>query len=51
VTPVTFWGITDRDSWLNNWPVRLEAEPTIHYCLIDYKPKPALDPVIEAANQ
>ncbi|MBN1300468.1 MAG: endo-1,4-beta-xylanase [Melioribacteraceae bacterium] len=22
VSRVTFWGITDRDSWLNNWPVR-----------------------------
>jgi endo-1,4-beta-xylanase len=19
---VTFWGVTDADSWLNNWPVR-----------------------------
>lgn len=22
ITRVTFWGVTDADSWLNNWPVR-----------------------------
>ncbi len=22
VTRVTFWGVTDADSWLNNWPVK-----------------------------
>lgn len=22
VSRVTFWGVTDGDSWLNNWPVR-----------------------------
>jgi endo-1,4-beta-xylanase len=22
ITRVTFWGVTDGDSWLNNWPVR-----------------------------
>lgn len=21
ITSVTFWGVTDKDSWLNNWPV------------------------------
>jgi endo-1,4-beta-xylanase len=22
ITRVTFWGVTDGDSWLNNWPIR-----------------------------
>jgi endo-1,4-beta-xylanase len=49
VTRVTFWGVTDRDSWLNNWPVKGRT----NYPLLfdrNYKPKPALDAVIEAAS-
>lgn len=37
---VTFWGVTDGDSWLNNWPVRGR---TSHPLLFDRagQPKPA----------
>ena len=42
---VTFWGVTDGDSWLNNWPVRGR---TSYPLLFDRsgKPKPAFDAVI-----
>ena len=43
---VTFWGVTDKDSWLNNWPV---PGRTSYPLLFDRngKPKPAFDAVIE----
>jgi len=42
---VTFWGVTDADTWLNNWPVRGR---TNHPLLFDREgqPKPAFDAVI-----
>src|SRR5437868_1751579 len=48
VTRVTFWGVTDRDSWLNNWPVRGRT----NYPLLfdrDGRPKPAFAAVIGTA--
>jgi len=45
ITRVTFWGVTDRDSWLNNFP----APGRTNYPLLfdrEYKPKPAFDAVI-----
>lgn len=32
VTRITFWGVNDGQSWLNDWPVR--AGPIIRCCLI-----------------
>jgi endo-1,4-beta-xylanase len=48
VTRVTFWGVTDRDSWLNNWPVIGRASYPL---LFDRggQPKPAFHAVIRAA--
>ncbi len=46
---VTFWGVTDKDSWKNHWPVRGRT----NYPLLfdrEGKPKPAFDAVIEAAK-
>ena len=42
---VTFWGVTDAQSWLNGWPVRGR---TSYPLLFDrsYRPKPAFDAVI-----
>lgn len=42
---VTFWGVTDRDSWLNNWPVRGR---TNYPLLFDREgnAKPAFDAVV-----
>ena len=49
ITRVTFWGVTDGDSWLNNWPVRGR---TAYPLLFDRegKPKPAFDAVIRLAG-
>jgi endo-1,4-beta-xylanase len=50
VTRVTFWGVTDAGSWLNNWPVRGR---TSYPLLFDRhaQPKPAFYAVIETARQ
>ncbi len=50
VNRVTFWGVTDRNSWLNNWPVRGRT----NYPLLfdrEGKPKLAFGAVIAAARQ
>lgn len=41
---VTFWGITDRDSWLNNWPIRGRT----NYPLLFDRSYEAKNPVIDA---
>jgi endo-1,4-beta-xylanase len=49
LTRVTFWGVTDATSWLNNWPVRGRT----NYPLLfdrDGRPKPAFYSVIKAAR-
>jgi len=49
VDRVTFWGVYDKTSWLNNYPVRGRT----NYPLLfdrDYKPKPAFDAVIKTAQ-
>ncbi len=50
ITRVTFWGVTDGDSWLNNWPV---PGRTSYPLLFDRngKPKPAFDAVMQLANE
>ena len=49
VTRVTFWGVNDGDSWLNNWPIRSR---TSYPLLFDRKgqPKPAFYAVIKTAK-
>ena len=46
---VTFWGVTDRDSWLNNWPVPGRRSYPLLFDR-DGKPKPAFDAVIGQAK-
>ena len=50
VSRVTFWGVTDADTWLNNWPVRGR---TNHPLLWDRqgRPKPAFDAVVGAVRR
>jgi endo-1,4-beta-xylanase len=50
ITRVTFWGVTDRGTWLNNYPVRGR---TNHPLLFDRngKPKPALRSVIDVMTK
>ena len=47
---VTFWGVTDGDSWLNDWPIRGR---TNYPLLFDRagKPKPAFDAVLKTAHE
>lgn len=46
---VTFWGVADKDSWLNDWPVRGR---TSYPLLFDRagKPKPAFAAVVQVAQ-
>ena len=49
VDRVTFWGVADGDSWLNNWPVRGRT----NYPLLfdrNHQPKPAFHAIIAAAR-
>jgi endo-1,4-beta-xylanase len=49
ISRVTFWGVNDGQSWLNNWPVRGRT----NYPLLfdrEYKPKPAYDKIIALAQ-
>ncbi len=50
VERVTFWGVTDGDSWLNNWPVQGR---TNYPLLFDRsgQPKPAFNAVIAVASE
>ncbi len=49
ISRVTFWGVHDGQSWLNNWPVRGR---TNYPLLFDrrYQPKPAFEAVIQAVD-
>ena len=46
---VTFWGVTDGDSWLNNWPIRGRTSYPLLFDR-DYQPKPAFHAVVETAE-
>ncbi len=50
VDRVTFWGVRDGDSWLNDWPVRGR---TSHPLIFDRagKPKPAFDAIVREAQK
>lgn len=48
ISRVTFWGVADHHSWKNNWPVRGRTDYPLLFDR-DYKAKPAVDMIIEAA--
>jgi endo-1,4-beta-xylanase len=50
VSRVTWWGVTDRDSWKNNWPVRGRTNYPLLFDRAGH-PKPAFRAVVEAARQ
>ena len=50
VNRVTMWGVTDGDSWLNNWPVHGRSSYPLLFDR-DGKPKPAFDAVIQVTRQ
>jgi endo-1,4-beta-xylanase len=43
---VTFWGVADGDSWLNNWPMKGRKNYPLLFDRLG-QPKPALDAVID----
>jgi endo-1,4-beta-xylanase len=50
ISRVTFWGVQDGDSWLNNWPVKGRT----NYPLLfdrDFKPKQAFYSVIKTVEK
>jgi len=49
ISRVTIWGVTDGQSWLNDWPIK----GRISYPLLfdrNYQPKPAFDAIIQVAH-
>ena len=50
ISRVTFWGVRDSDSWLNNWPIRGRTSYPLLFDA-DGRPKPAFDAVVEAAER
>ena len=48
INRVTFWGVTDGDSWLNDWPVRGRMAYPLLFNRED-EPKPCFQTVINAA--
>lgn len=49
ITRVTFWGVSDHDSWLNYWPVRGRTDYQLLFDR-DNKPKAAFGAVISTAG-
>lgn len=46
---VTFWGVTDQDSWLNNWPIKGRTSYPLLFNRAG-KAKPAYDQVIRLSK-
>ena len=47
---VTLWGVTDQDSWLNNWPIKGRTNYPLPFDR-EGKPKPAFNAVIQVASR
>jgi endo-1,4-beta-xylanase len=47
---VTFWGVCDKTSWLNDWPVGGRTSYPLLFDR-DYRPKPVFRAIIEAAKK
>ncbi len=50
VSRVTIWGVSDRHSWLNNWPIRGRTSYPLLFDR-DLQPKAAFDAVLEVPAQ
>jgi len=48
ITRVTFWGVTDAQSWLNDWPVKGRTSYPLLFDRTD-QPKPAFQAVLQTA--
>jgi len=49
ISRVTFWGVTDGNSWLNDWPIRGRTSYPLLFDR-DGKPKPAFEAVLKTAQ-
>ena len=49
VARVTFWGVTDADSWRNDWPVKGRTAYPLLFNR-DCQPKPAFDAIIKTGS-
>ena len=49
ISRVTFWGLSDADSWLNDWPVKGRTSYPLLFDRDD-KPKPAFEAVLKTAT-
>jgi endo-1,4-beta-xylanase len=47
---INFWGVTDSDTWLDNWPIPGRRDYPLLFDR-DHKPKPAYFAVIEALSK
>ena len=47
---VTLWGVTDADSWKNNWPVRGRTDYPLLFDR-NYQAKPFVREIIEMAKE
>lgn len=50
ISRVSFWGVTDADSWKNNWPIPGRTNYTLIFDR-DGQPKPAFHQIMEVAKQ
>jgi endo-1,4-beta-xylanase len=46
ITRVTFWGVSDGDSWKNNWPVRGRTDYPLAFDR-EYRAKPFVHEIIK----
>ncbi|MEX2605355.1 MAG: endo-1,4-beta-xylanase [Gracilimonas sp.] len=46
INRITFWGVTDRGSWKNNWPIQGRTNYTLIFDR-EGNPKPAFDAIIQ----
>jgi endo-1,4-beta-xylanase len=49
ISRVTFWGVSDGDSWLNDWPIKGRSSYPLLFGR-DHKPKPAFSYVVAAEH-
>nr|WP_320058184.1 endo-1,4-beta-xylanase [uncultured Bacteroides sp.] len=50
ISRVTVWGVTDADSWRNNWPIRGRKDYPLLFDR-NNQPKPVVEAILKAANK
>jgi endo-1,4-beta-xylanase len=48
ISRVTLWGVTDNQSWKNNWPIRGRTDYPLLFDR-NYQPKPIVNSIINEA--